>query len=51
MEPKRVAGVLNIVLAVVAFGIGYARHANFFYVIGVIMLLLAWLRLRRPPTG
>jgi hypothetical protein len=47
MNPKRVAGVLNLLLAAVAIWLGVTRREMMWYFIAAFMLLIGYLRLRR----
>jgi hypothetical protein len=47
MTPKRIAGVLNLILAVVVGGLGISRHQPFLVFAAMILVLIGYLRLRR----
>lgn len=54
MQVKRIAGVVNLVAAVVLLGLGFRDGNTAFIVLGVIFLLLGALRMwqtRTPPPG
>lgn len=53
MNPKRVAGVINIVGAVVFLYIGLTSQPvrKFLIVIAAFFLLIGYLRLRKSPPG
>ncbi|HET9426127.1 MAG TPA: hypothetical protein VFO55_12200 [Gemmatimonadaceae bacterium] len=53
MNFKRVAGIINLIAAVIFLTVGLmARPMNGFYVaVGVIFLLLGIVRLRQTPPG
>ena len=45
MHPKRIAGVVNLVAAVVLLGLGVRDGSTGFIILGVVFLLLGFLRL------
>jgi hypothetical protein len=55
MQVKRIAGVVNLVAAVVLLGLGFRDGTTAFIVLGVIFLLLGALRMWQtrsaPPPG
>ena len=53
MNLKRIAGVINIIAAVVFISVGFSRQPrqSGFIVIGIVFLLIGILRLRQSPPG
>ena len=53
MNLKRIAGIINLIAAVVFIGVGVSAQPRrtAFIVIGVIFLLIGILRLKQAPPG
>ena len=51
MNLKRVAGIINIIAAAVLLAIGIPQKRTALIVIGVVFLLLGFIRLRQNPPG
>jgi hypothetical protein len=53
VNPKRIAGVINILAATAFLVIGLTRHPvrKFFLVIAALFFIIGYLRLRRTPPG
>ena len=53
MNPKRIAGVINIIAAAAFLVIGLTRHPvrKYFLVIAAFFLVIGYLRLKRSPPG
>jgi hypothetical protein len=53
MNIKRVAGVINLIAAVVFIGLGFSAQPRrtAFIVIGFVFLLIGIIRLRQSPPG
>jgi hypothetical protein len=53
VNPKRIAGVINIIAAVAFLVVGLTRHPvrKFFLVIAAFFLIIGYLRLKKSPPG
>lgn len=53
MNPKRLAGIINLIAAVIFLVVGVTSQPRktFYIVIGVVFLLIGILRLRSTPPG
>jgi hypothetical protein len=53
MNLKRIAGIINLIAAVVFIGLGVSAQPRrtAFIVIGVVFLLIGILRLKQAPPG